>query len=236
MFITVAGEDDKFCGQLERLLLCESHKVSVIKPLAEVGRVLQGSAPHLLVLVPDAAGRSVVDLLGAVRNDSGLRRLPILCINPRGGGADGVAYLDAGADDFVNRPFNPHIFLARVRTLLRRRVWSGDLEQDEATILRCGALAMNLLARQVLLSGRPVVLTRLEFDLLAFLVRGADQVFSRSDILEAVWNYPQDVATRTLDKHVETLRRKLGAVGAAIETIHGVGYRLAPSALEMKRA
>lgn len=226
MFITLAGDDDKFCEELKALLLSQNHKVTVVRPLARAPLSLRDFAPHLLVVVPSAGAQSPGPLLEAIRSDAGLRQLPILCINPKGGSAEGVGYLDAGADDFINRPFNPQIFLARVRTLLRRRVWAGDLEEEEVTVLSCGRLTMRLLSRQATLGGASLSLTRLEFDLLAFLVRKRDQVFKRSEILESVWNYPQEVATRTLDKHVETLRRKLGSFGGAIETVHGVGYRL----------
>jgi two-component system alkaline phosphatase synthesis response regulator PhoP len=227
LFITIAGADNKFCSQLERLLLGQNHKVTVLTSLAQVRETLQGLPPHLLVVAPEAKNDGAAAMLKSIRDDAGLRRLPILCVNPQGGSSDGVAYLDSGADDFINRPFNGQIFLARVRTLLRRRIWNGDLEEDEVTSLRCGSLLMNLVSRQVLLAGIPVVLTRLEFDLLAFLVRRPDEAFKREELLESVWNYPVDVATRTLDKHVETLRRKLGAFGSMIQTVHGIGYRLA---------
>ena len=227
MFITIAGADRKFCAQLEALLRGQNHKVTVLQSLASVREALQALPPHLLVVAPEADGEGVGRLLKSIREDPGLRRLPVLCVNPQGGSSDGVNYLDSGADDFINRPFNGQIFLARARTLLRRRIWNGDLEEDEVTSLRCGALLMNLVSRQVLLAGIPVVLTRLEFDLLAFLVRRPDEAFKREDILESVWNYPVDIATRTLDKHVETLRRKLGSSGSMIQTVHGIGYRLA---------
>jgi DNA-binding response OmpR family regulator len=138
-----------------------------------------------------------------------------------------VACLDAGADDFIHRPFNPQIFLARVRTLLRRRLWSGALKEEPVTRLEHGPLVVHLISRAVESSGQAVTLTRLEFDLLALLMKSPDKVFSRQDLLEAVWNYPGNVETRTLDKHVETLRKKLGAGGASIQTVHGVGYRFA---------
>jgi two-component system alkaline phosphatase synthesis response regulator PhoP len=229
LFITIAGADGKFCTQLEALLRGQNHKVSVVPALDRVAPALQGVPPHLLVLVPGAESEDVAGLLKAIRDEAGLRLLPILCINPRAGSSEGVSYLDAGADDFINRPFNPQIFLARVRTLLRRRIWNGDLEEDEVTVLRSGPLVMNLVSRQALVAGTAVVLTRLEFDLLAFLVRNADGVLKREEILENVWNYPQGVATRTLDKHVETLRRKLGEWGSSIQTVHGIGYRLVGS-------
>ncbi|MBI5239699.1 MAG: response regulator transcription factor [Elusimicrobia bacterium] len=228
MFITVAGGDRRFCSQLESLLLGQNHKVTVLPSLGEVRQSLQALPPHLLVVAPESDGAQACQLLKSIRDDQGLRKLPILCVNPQGVSSDGVGYLDSGADDFINRPFNGQIFLARVRTLLRRRIWNGDLEEDEVTSLRCGALLMNLVSRQVILAGIPVTLTRLEFDLLAYLVRRPDQVFKREELLESVWNYPVDVATRTLDKHVETLRRKLGDFGSMIQTVHGVGYRLAP--------
>jgi len=228
LFITIAGDEDKFCSQLEGLLSAQNHKVSVVVPLKRLREALQGLPPHLLVVAPAAGSEGVPALLKSIREEAGLRKLLILCINPQGASPEGVGYLDAGADDFINRPLNTHIFLARVRTLLRRRVWNGDLEEDEIAFLNCGPLAMKLVSRQATLSGKPLVLTRLEFDLLAFLLRNAEKAFKREDILQSVWNYPQGVATRTLDKHVETLRRKLGSFGAAIATVHGVGYRLSP--------
>jgi two-component system alkaline phosphatase synthesis response regulator PhoP len=228
LLITIAGEDRKFCAQLEQLLLGQNHKVTMLASLASVQESLKGLEPHLLVLAPEHGSGGAAQLLKSIREEEGLRPLPILCVNPQGGGSDGVAYLDFGADDFINRPFNGQIFLARVRTLLRRRLWNGELEEDEVTSLLCGPLMMNLVSRRVLLAGLPVVLTRLEFDLLAYLLRRPDEVCKREDILESVWNYPLEVATRTLDKHVETLRRKLGTFGSAIQTVHGIGYCLVP--------
>ncbi|MFA6003137.1 MAG: hypothetical protein WC881_03625, partial [Elusimicrobiota bacterium] len=110
MFITVVGEDPKFCAQLEQLLLSQNHKVTSAPQLARVPGLLQAMPPHLLVVASDQNPGAVAALLKSIRDDAGLRRLPILCVNPRGGSSDGVAYLDAGADDFINRPFNPQIF------------------------------------------------------------------------------------------------------------------------------
>ena len=233
MLITVAGSDAKLCKQLQELLAQQSHRVAVVTPAAKVLASLKAEPPQLLVLA-EPVSREMEALLRSIREEAGWRSLPILCLDPRAGGEEGVAFLDAGADDFLNRPFNPQIFLARVRTLLRRQIWAGGLQEDSVTSLECGALAMKLVSRSVTASGSPVLLTRLEFDLLAHLMRHVERVFKREELLEAVWNYPQNVETRTLDKHVETLRRKLGRWGACIQTVHGVGYRLAP--LETRRS
>lgn len=226
MLITVAGADSKFCAEIKGLLASQDHRARVL-PLSGLLESLQEAPPHLAVLVGPSSGSLVVSLLREVREDPRMRQMPILCVSPKSGSAEGVACLDAGADDFINRPFNAQIFLARVRTLLRRRIWSGDLEEDPANSLHCGPIAIKLMSRQATLDGGPLPLTRLEFDLLALLLRNLDRVFPRRELLEAVWNYPEDVETRTLDKHVENLRRKLAGCGRSIETVHGVGYRFA---------
>lgn len=234
MFITIAGEDAKFCEQLRALLAAQNHR-AVLAPWGKgvLDLLKTPPAPQLLVFAQPEGGDSGASLLRSIRDNPELRQLAILCVNPRGGSADGVSALDAGADDFINRPFNPQIFLARVRTLLRRRIWTGGLQEEPVTSLQAGTLSLQLVSRQVCLDGSSLSLTRLEFDLLAFLMRNMDHVFKRQDLLEAVWNYPENVETRTLDKHIETLRRKLGSSSSAIQTVHGVGYRfVAPGRLK----
>ncbi len=235
MLIAIAGEDAKFCAQLQPMLAQQGHEVLLIPASAPLSDTLRASGAQLLVLVP--SGSDGKGVLSAIRADGGLKLLPILCVDPRGSSRDAVAWLDAGADDFVNRPFDPAIFQARVRTLLRRRVWSGEIVEEGPTLLSRGALSLKLVARQAFLDGKPLPLTRLEFDLLAHLLKApVGKPATRQDLLSGVWNYPQDVETRTLDKHVETLRRKLGAFGGLIETVHGVGYRLAePPAVSQSR-
>lgn len=234
MLITIAGDDVKFCDQLLGLLTAQNHRVSLAPTAGAVLEGLKAQPPQLLVLVQPAGKDSGAALLRSIRDNPALRTLPILCVNPRGGSADGVDALDAGADDFINRPFNPQIFLARVRTLLRRGIWTGDLQEEPVTALQSGALSLQLVSRQALLNGAALALTRLEFDLLAFLMRHEEEVFKRQDLLEAIWNYPDNVETRTLDKHIETLRRKLGGFASAIQTVHGIGYRFLPLAAAKK--
>ena len=158
-----------------------------------------------------------------------LRRLPVLCVDPKSTASEGVSLLDAGADDVIHRPFQPPIFLARVRTLLRRVVWAGEAPEEIVTVLVGGPIELRLVSRQAVISNKPVELTRLEFDLLAHLMRHQERAFKREELLAAVWNYPDGVETRTLDKHVESLRRKLGVAAPLLQTVHGVGYRFSPA-------
>lgn len=224
MLIALASDDAKFAAQLEELLATQSHVVSRLGVDAAALVLLRREPPALVVLATTSAA-AAAEFLRSLRAEEKLRLIPALGVNPRGDSSAGVALLDAGADDFINRPFNAQIFLARARTLLRRRVWSGQLEEDSVAVLESGPLRLRLIARQASADGKPLTLTRLEFDLLAFFARSPERVFSRHELLEAVWNYPGNVETRTLDKHVETLRRKLGGLGGAIQTVHGVGYR-----------
>lgn len=226
MFITAAGDDAKFTAQLAELLRQQGHRVSLLSPSDSVVDSCRAAPPQLLILALGTT-ESMTAALKSLRAHASMRGLPILSVNPRGSSSDGVAALDAGADDFLNRPFNPQIFAARARTLLRRGLMTGTVEPDPVTAVSCGAVSLNLVSRQALVAGQPVILTRLEFDLLAYLLHRPDQVLKRQELLEAVWNYPQGVETRTLDKHVENLRRKV-AGGGVIETVHGVGYRLVP--------
>jgi DNA-binding response OmpR family regulator len=237
MHITIAGEEPKFCAQLQELLEAHNHQITSITRHGHVIEALRQAPPHLLVIVESFFKETLGSFLHVVREDPKLRRIPILCVNPKGSGSEGVDYLQAGADDFINRPFNPQIFVARVRTLLRRAIWSGDMkEEEEVTVLRAKGLEVKLVSRQALAAGVTITLTRLEFDLLSFLMKSPERVFKRQEILDAVWNYPQSVETRTLDKHVETLRKKLGAPGESIQTVHGIGYRFAGSGAAARKA
>lgn len=227
MLIAVAAPDPRFRAQLADLLESGGHRVVEAEARPDALAALRAAAPHLLV-VACAADTSAAAFIRALRAQPDMRLLPVLCVDPRAGSSDSVALLDAGADDAITRPFQPPIFLARVRTLLRRVVWAGDAPEEVVTVLTGGPIELKLVSRQALVVGKPVELTRLEFDLLAHLLKHPDRAFKRDELLAAVWNYPGNVETRTLDKHVESLRRKVGACAPLIQTVHGVGYRFTP--------
>ncbi|MBI4422273.1 MAG: response regulator transcription factor [Elusimicrobia bacterium] len=226
MNVAIIGNDAKFCLILQELLESQNHRVTLIPdPGKAVSRIL--SDPMHLVVIDGVPSRETAqELIRSLRGHAQTQKLPVLVINPRAGSADVVDLLDAGADDFLLKPFHGQIFLARVRALLRRQIWGGGLKEEPVlTNLTCGPVEARLVERAVFVAGQPVALTRLEFDLLAYLLKNRDRVLPRQELLDSVWNYPQDVETRTLDKHVENLRRKLGEAGPSLQTVHGVGYR-----------
>ena len=229
MNVAVVAEDAKVREQLTGLLQGQGHRVQVVAALSQAPEALKSGRPSLLV-VAHGSDAAVPSFLRRLRESPEMRRLPVLCVDPKAGAAEGVALLDAGADDVIHRPFQPPVFLARVRTLLRRVVWAGEAPEETVTVLVGGPVELRLVSRQALVSDRAIELTRLEFDLISHLMRHQDRAFKREELLAAVWNYPDGVETRTLDKHIESLRRKLGQASPLLQTVHGVGYRFSPVA------
>jgi two-component system alkaline phosphatase synthesis response regulator PhoP len=228
MNIAVVSEDNKFRAQLTSLLEGQGHRVQDVPSLSSAMEAIKKGAPSMLVLA-HSGDATLPAFLRRLRESPELRRLPVLCVDPKSGTNEGVVLLDAGADDVIHRPFQPPIFLARVRTLLRRVVWAGEAPEETVTVLTGGPIELRLVSRQAVVSHHPIELTRLEFDLLAHLMRHPDRAFKREELLAAVWNYPDGVETRTLDKHVESIRRKMGAAAPLLQTVHGVGYRFNPA-------
>ena len=221
---------DRRCEQLCGLLEGQGHRVLAIPALSGALDAIKTGRSSLLIIAHSSEAALPV-FLRRLRESPDLRRLPVLCVDPKSTPSEGVMLLDAGADDVIHRPFQPPIFLARVRTLLRRVVWAGEAPEEIVTVLVGGPIELRLVSRQGLIAGKPTELTRLEFDLLAHLMRHQDRAFKREELLAAVWNYPDGVETRTLDKHVESLRRKLGHAAPLLQTVHGVGYRFAAASV-----
>jgi DNA-binding response OmpR family regulator len=219
--ITIVGDDAKSAEKLRGLLAAAGYAAFPSRPRAKTDEIL-GDGPTLVVVQAEAP-KGAASACSKLRSGDGGESLPLLCLCQKAGPSDAAAILDAGADDCLARPFTPELFLARVRALLRRRQWSS---QSQETRLKAGAVELSLLERTASVQGRALALTRLEFELLAYLAARPGQAVSRIELLQAVWNYPADVATRTLDKHVESLRKKLGAPDEIIETVRAVGYRL----------
>ncbi len=150
-------------------------------------------------------------------------RVPILLLTSRSAVADRVAGLDAGADDYLAKPFAPQELNARVRALLRRRA----LERPRAEMI-CGPLRVEPGTLRVWINDEEKRLTRREYELLLLLMRRAGEVLSRDDLSVGLWGRPHDPSSNTIDVHVRNLRQKLGrGARGSIKTVRGVGYKLA---------
>jgi two-component system response regulator RegX3 len=179
---------------------------------------LQSSPPDVVLLdlgLPDIDGFEVCRQL---RSESDV---PIIVVTARSEEVDRVIGLELGADDYIVKPFGFRELLARIRAVTRRR----SPRPPEVTTIRVGSLTLDARTRSVKVGERELTLTPKEFDLLAFLAEDPGAVWSRSRILEAVWDPHWYGPTKTLDVHVASLRKKLGDP-AWIETVRGVGFRL----------
>ncbi|MFN2290246.1 MAG: response regulator [Anaerolineae bacterium] len=185
--------------------------------------------PDLVILDWMLPGLDGLEVLRRIRQDSAV---PVLMLTARSEEMDRVVGLEVGADDYLTKPFSMRELVARVRALLRRlahvqQVLAGDRRASSSAI-SYGALRLDPEAYAVSLGGQPLELTRTEFELLHFLLRHPGRTFSRSYLLDAVWGQHYVAGDRSVDNAVLRLRKKLGVLGEAIETVWGVGYRLAP--------
>jgi len=192
--------------------------------------------PDLVILdwmLPKLDGLDVLRQIRQSCERTASAAVPVLMLTARDEEADRVIGLEVGADDYLTKPFGMRELMARVRALLRRieRV-QQILEADRAkadTALTYGPLSLDPQAyRAAPLAGEPLDLTRTEFELLHLLLRNPGRAFSRSYLLDTVWGENYVAGDRSVDNAVLRLRRKLGPLGEAIETVWGVGYRLTP--------
>lgn len=168
-------------------------------------------------------GESGLDILKKLRGQPATAGLPIIMLTARTSEYDVVTGLDAGADDYISKPFGIMELLSRVKAVLRRGGLQNPQSQD---LLVCGDITMDLKKHQVTTSGKPCVLTVKEFDLLHYLMANMGIVLSRDQIMEAVWDFSYAGESRTIDMHIRSLRQKLGPAGKVIQTVRGVGYRI----------
>jgi two-component system alkaline phosphatase synthesis response regulator PhoP len=186
----------------------------------EFWRELRERPPSLVILDIMLPGEDGLAILRRLRSHESTKRLPIMMLTAKGAEYDKVLGLDSGADDYMAKPAGMMELVARVKSLLRRTETQTD--KDE---YRVGGLYVNIPRHLVMVNNEEVTLTLKEFDLLVYLISNFGIVLSRERILQAVWGYSLALETRTVDTHILTLRTKLKACGALIETVRGVGYK-----------
>jgi DNA-binding response OmpR family regulator len=223
--VLVVEDDSDVAGLIRRSL---ERGAGMQVDLVEAGetalRSLSRTTPELVVLDWNLPGLSGLDVCRLMRRRQDTARIPIVMLTARGAEIDKVIALDAGADDYVTKPFGLRELAARVRAILRR----ADQEPHSLAaplVYRGAHLVADFDAVEIAVDGEPVRLTRREFELLRYLVEHRHRVVSRQRLREAVWRQDGNAETRSVDVHVSRLRVKLGAAGAQIETVIGLGYR-----------
>jgi two-component system phosphate regulon response regulator PhoB len=175
--------------------------------------------PDLVILDLMLPGKDGFGVFKEIRRDSRSRDIPVIMLTARAQTEDRIQGLEAGADDYLTKPFSPKELMLRVQAVLKRS--DGPPGQVEFTF---GPFRFDKNALKFYLEGHPVELTSTEFKLLLFLTERAGKAQDRNDLLRTVWGYSDEVHSRTLDTHMKRLRQKLGEHAAMVETIRGIGY------------
>jgi two-component system alkaline phosphatase synthesis response regulator PhoP len=192
------------------------------EPALEAMKVNKPDMAVFDIMLPGMDGLTAIKL---IREDSKLKHIPIICLTAKDKELDKVVGLDAGADDYITKPFGVLELAARIRSLLRR---ANKTNSDD--IIKMKSLIINPQTREIINDNKPVELTYKEYELLLYLVENSSRVVSRDELLNQIWGYDYDGESRTLDIHIRTLRQKLGPIGTeCIKTVRSVGYRFIKS-------
>jgi len=217
-------EDDRDIVELVRYNLeKDGYQVSATGDGATGLAQLRKSPPDLLLLDLMLPKLSGLEICKEIRRDAALNRLPILMLTARSEEADRVVGLELGADDYVTKPFSPRELAARVKALLRRVEPAGAAEK----LIEVGALRIDPASYRVTRAGKPVPLSTLEFRLLYYLASRPNKVFSRDQLLDAVWGTERFVTPRSVDVYIRRLREKIEVDSqnpTYVKTVRGAGY------------
>ena len=227
--ILIVEDDRTLLDVLKYNLTKEGHDVVTASDGVEALDVARNKKPDLIVLdvmLPKLDGFEVCRILRSEMT------VPILMLTAKAGETDKVVGLELGADDYMTKPFSMREFLARIRAMLRRAEMTKLVEisakETAPSLIKVGDLEIDFARHKVSQSGTIIDLSPKEFDLLAFLVKNREQVFSRDQLLEKVWGYDYAGDTRTVDVHIRWLRQKIEVDPANpkhLLTVRGIGYK-----------
>lgn len=230
--VLVVDDEPDITGLVAYHLAKAGYRVSTAATGTEALRSARQERPDLMILDLMLPGVSGYDVLADLRRREETRDIGVILLTARKEEPDRIRGLKLGADDYLAKPFSPQELVLRVGAVLRRLaappVASGGA-------LAAGPITLDPNAHRVSVDGNDIVLTATEFKLLRTLMEREGRVQSRSQLLQVVWHAQADIQTRTVDMHVQRLRAKLGAAGAYIDTVRGVGYRFREPSAPVRR-
>jgi two-component system response regulator MtrA len=221
--VLVVDDDAALSEMLGIVLRGEGFEPVFCADGAQAVQAFRDSRPDIVLLDLMLPGMDGIDICRAIRQDSGV---PIVMLTARGDTVDVVVGLEAGADDYIVKPFKPKELVARIRARVRRH------EDSSSANLAIGDLIIDVNAHTVTRAGLPLALTPLEFDLLVCLAKKPGQVFTREVLLQEVWGYRHAADTRLVNVHVQRLRAKIEDdpdQPEVVLTVRGVGYKAGPA-------
>lgn len=222
--VLIVDDEEDILELLEYNLAREGYRVERATTGEDALAYAKADPPDLIILDLMLPGVDGLDVCRTLRADAATGKIPIIVLTAKGDDADIVAGLELGADDYVTKPFSPKVLIARVRNVLRR---SSAVPRGEADMIDIHGISIDPGRYQVKVGGNAVDLTLTEFRLIHVLARRPGWVFTRYQLVEASRGEDAEVTDRSVDVHIVSLRRKLGPAGQYLETVRGVGYRLA---------
>jgi len=224
--IVIAEDDESIRRLLEVTLASHGYAPVGYATAEEALAEMEREVPAMAIFDIMMAGVDGITAVRRMREMPCLQAVPVIMLTAQDAEIDKVVGLDAGADDYITKPFGILELCARIRAQLRRG--EGAKKPDSATNLAAGAITLNAATREALLDGALLELTFKEFELLKLLMEHADRAMSRSELIRRIWGEDYCGETRTLDIHIATLRQKLNGQGLGngyIKTVRGLGYR-----------
>jgi two-component system phosphate regulon response regulator PhoB len=222
--ILIVDDEPDVADLVSYHLKAKGYQVETVNdPTASIGAA-RSFLPDLLILdimMPDLNGLQICRI---IRADPRLQQVPIIFLTAKAEESDRISGFESGCDDYICKPFSTKELVLRVQSMFRRITEEAP---PEAKRLQAGQVVLDTERHEVTVHGRPIELTATEFKLLRLLMERRGRVQTREHLLINVWNYETEIETRTVDTHVRRLREKLGSEADWIETIRGVGYRLA---------
>ncbi len=222
--ILVVDDEEDILELIRYNLAKERYQVITSQSGEQALHLVHLENPDLVLLDLMLPGVDGMEVCRRIKGNPATQHIPVIMLTARSEETDIVIGLELGADDYITKPFSPRVLLARIKAVLRRQIAS---EPDEpANIIRYADLVIDKDRFEVTADGQKVELTATEFQLLVLLVHRPGWVFNRTQIVDAVRGEDYPVTDRSVDVHITSLRKKLGASGQLIETVRGVGYRI----------
>lgn len=214
-------EDDTSIRELEMYALKNaSFEVMGFVDGGELMSALESRVPDIILLDIMLPNEDGLDILNKIRASVLYCNIPVVMVTAKTSEIDAVKGLDMGADDYITKPFGVMELVSRVKAILRR------LDRGKKSVLRYKSIVLDENRHTVLVDGAEIELTYKEYEILKQLIRNKDIVLSRDRLMEIVWGYNFEQGNRTVDVHIQSLRKKLGAAGESIKTIRNVGYKV----------
>lgn len=219
--VYILEDDDNIRKLINYSLKSQGFEVQDFALPSAFWSALQTKNPDLLLLdimLPEEDG---ISILRKLRSNPKTSTIPVIMLTAKDSEYDVVTGLDAGADDYVTKPFGMMTLVSRIKAVLRRY----EKTDSHKELIQAGELKIDENQHTVFINKEQLFLTVKEFDLLVLLIKNRGNVLTREMLLEHIWDISADIESRTVDVHIRTLRKKLGDAGNAIETIRGVGYK-----------